>query len=123
MRFLIDADLPRATSVLLASYGQGAADVRDLGMGRAKDPDIARYARQENMCLLSADWGFSDIRRFPPEQYHGIVVLGLPPDATGNETLSVLRVLLERPDIVERLPGRLAVVEKARIRLRPPLSG
>ncbi|MFI5378620.1 MAG: DUF5615 family PIN-like protein [Tepidisphaerales bacterium] len=121
MRFLIDADLPRDTSLLLSSYGHIAADVRDLGMRQAKDPEVAAYAQREGMCLVSADWGFSDIRRFPPQQYHGIVVLGLPEHATGKETLDVLRVLLERPEIIDRLPGRLAIVEKGRIRLRPPL--
>ena len=121
MRFLIDADLPRNTAPLLISYGHSAADVRDLGMRHAKDPEIAAYAQQQGLCLVSADWGFSDIRHFPPEQYHGIVVLGLPEHATGKDTLEVLRVLLERPEIVDQLPGRLAVVEKRRIRLRPPL--
>jgi len=121
MRFLIDADLPRDTAVLLASYGHASEDVRDVGMGRAKDPEIAEYARERGSCLLSGDWGFSNIRKFPPQKHHGIVVLGVPDGATGKETLDVLRVLLERPDVIEKLAGRLAVVDKGRIRLRPGL--
>jgi len=84
MDFLVDADLPRNTAALLISYSHGAVDVRDVGMRHAKDPEIAAYALRERLCLLSADWGFSDIRHFPPEQYHGIVVLGLPVHATGT---------------------------------------
>jgi predicted nuclease of predicted toxin-antitoxin system len=122
MHFLIDADLPRSTAALVISYGHTAHDVRDLGMRHAKDPDIAAYAQREGLCLVSADWGFSDIRHFPPDQYHGIVVLGLPPHATGAQTLDVLRLLLEQPDVIEHLPRRLAIVEPSRIRLRPPID-
>lgn len=122
MRFLVDADLPRDMTRLIESYGHTGLDVRDLGMRAAKDPEIASYARSHGLCLVSADWGFSDIRQFPPPDYRGIVILGLPDDAPGKDTLAVMRVLLERPDIIEQLPGRLAVVEEGRIRLRPALG-
>lgn len=120
MRFLIDADLPRDTSTVLASYGHVAIDVRDIGLGRAQDSEIAEYARANTLCIVTADWGFSDIRVYPPPRYSGIVVLGLPAMSTGAMTLEVLRVLLDRPDLVDLLPGRLAIVEKSRVRLRPP---
>ena len=41
MRFLIDACSPRDFTPLLASYGHDSIDVRDIGMRRADDPDIA----------------------------------------------------------------------------------
>jgi predicted nuclease of predicted toxin-antitoxin system len=121
MQFLIDADLPRATQHLLEEHGYPSLDVRDIGLGQAPDSQIADYARLKNFCLVTADWGFSDIRSFPPEQYGGIVVLGLPDHANGKEILEVFRLLLQRPDLVAELPGRLAVVERGRIRLRPPI--
>jgi predicted nuclease of predicted toxin-antitoxin system len=120
MRFLIDADLPRDTSALLASFNYTSIDVRDIGMRHADDSEIATHARQNNSCILSGDWGFSDIRAYPPEQYNGIVVIGLPAHSTRPAILAAIRVLLDRPDIVALLPGRLAIVEKNRIRLRPP---
>jgi predicted nuclease of predicted toxin-antitoxin system len=119
MQFLIDADLPRDTAALLASYGHIAVDVRDIGMRSSEDREIASHARQNGMCILTADWGFSDIRIFPPKNHAGIVIIGLPAHATGSQLLDVLRVLLERPDLIALLPGRLAVVEKNRVRLRP----
>jgi predicted nuclease of predicted toxin-antitoxin system len=120
MRFLIDADLPRDTSALLASYGHVGIDVRDIGMRHAKDPGVASYASQNGLCIATADWGFSDIRVYPPERYPGIVVIGLPPHATRPVILGTFAYLLDRPDVVAILPGRLAIVEKNRIRLRPP---
>jgi len=119
MRFLIDADLPRDTAALLVSYGHVAIDVRDIGMRRAEDPEIANYAKQNGLCILTGDWGFSDVRVYPPQDYAGIAVLGLPARATGSQLLQVLRVLLERPDVISLLPGRLAIVESNRVRLRP----
>ena len=119
MRFLIDADLPRGTTALLTSYGYVAVDARDVGLRHAEDSQIASYAKANDLCILTGDWGFSDIRRYPPQDYAGIVVIGLPGGATGAQLLGTLRALLDCPDLIALLPGRLAVVEKARVRLRP----
>lgn len=121
MRFLIDADLPRRIQATIASYGHVATDVRDVGLRHAKDPEVAAYALTNSLCLVSADWGFADIRHFPPEQHAGIVVLGLANDATGDQITELLCALLRQPHLVERLPGHLAIVEYRRIRFRPPL--
>jgi predicted nuclease of predicted toxin-antitoxin system len=67
VRFLIDADLPRSTKTLLEKFGHQATDVRDIGLGSAKDPVIARYAQNHQACLLTGDFGFADIRNYPPE--------------------------------------------------------
>ena len=120
MHFLIDADMPRSTAALLASYGHVSTDVRDIGMARAKDPEIAHHARDKKLCLLTGDWGFGDIRIYPPQDYCGIVIVGVP-DATGPaEILDVVQTLLDQPVVIAALPGRLAIVEKHKIRLRPP---
>ena len=120
MRFLIDACLPRDFMPVLESCGHVAIDVRDIGMGGARDADIADHARANRCCLLTEDWGFADIRVYPPAQYHGIVVFELS-DNSIDQKLAALRNLLGRGDIVEALPGRLAIVTPTRIRLRLPL--
>ena len=89
-------------------------------MGRADDPEIAAYARINRLGLLTEDWGFADIRRYPPEEYHGIVLFETS-DNSIDQKLAALRNLLERPDIVAALPRRLAIVTPHKIRLRPPL--
>lgn len=120
MRFLIDACLPRDFTRLLESFGHTSIDARDVGMGSAGDPDIAAYARANQLCLLTEDWGFGDIRIYPPAQYHGIVVVESADNGI-DEKLGALRNLLLRTDVVAALPGRLAIVTAERIRLRPPL--
>jgi len=87
MRFLIDADLPRRTAGLIKSYGHESVDVRDMGLGGASDEQVAAYARAHQMCLLTGDFGFADIRNYPPEQFGGLVVLEIPKNATADRIL------------------------------------
>jgi predicted nuclease of predicted toxin-antitoxin system len=119
MRFLIDASLPRSTAPLAKNLGDDAVDVRDLGMGAAPDPDIAAYAQSQQLCLLTRDYDFADIRNYPPDQYFGLVVIELPATATVPVILNLVEALLRQRDLLALLPGRLAIVEPGRVRLRP----
>ena len=119
MRFLIDADLPRSTKPLLEEYGHEAIDARDIGLRHADDSEIARCALDRAACLTTGDFGFADIRNYPPENYHGIVVLELPRDADATFILGLIESFIRQTAIVARLPGRLAIVKAGRIRLRP----
>jgi hypothetical protein len=119
VRFLIDADLPRSTKPLLEKHGHEAIDVRDVGLRHAKDPVIARYALEHQACLMTGDFGFADVRNYPPQSYHGIVVLELPRDAGAKFILGLIDEFARQPAVLSRLPGRLAIVEAGRIRLRP----
>jgi predicted nuclease of predicted toxin-antitoxin system len=120
VRFLIDACLPRDFNPLLQSFGDESIDIRDIGMRRAVDPEIALHALTNRLCLISEDWGFADIRIYPPARYHGIVLIETT-DSGIDEKIAALRNLLERADIVAALPDRLAIVTPTKIRLRPPL--
>jgi hypothetical protein len=71
------------------------------------------------MCLLTGDFGFADIRNYPPGRFGGLVVLEIPKNATADMILRLLESLLRQADLVERLPGRLAIVEWGAVRLRP----
>ncbi len=119
MRFLIDADLPRSTRALLKKHGHEGSDVRDVGLRNAKDPVVATYAQGHGLCLLTGDFGFADVRNYPPANYHGIVVLELPREASAAFILGLVEGFVRQTEILERLPGRLAIVEAGRIRLRP----
>lgn len=119
MRFVIDADLPRSTADLLRRHGHDAIDVRDAGLGAAGDSELAAFARAQKACLITGDFGFADVRNYPPEVYPGIVVLELPRGATASFILSLIEAFLQQPDLLSRLQGRLAVVQPGRVRLRP----
>jgi predicted nuclease of predicted toxin-antitoxin system len=118
MQFLIDEDLPRSTGDLLRSYAHEAIDVRDIGLRGAKDSQIASYAQNRDLCLVTGDLGFSDIRNYPPAQYMGFVVLRIPRDAPTLFILNLLESFLKQDKLVSKLSGKLAIVEPGRIRIR-----
>ena len=118
MTCLIDADLPRSSADIIRRHGYEAIDVRDIGLGEAKDAEIAQHAQQQKLCLVTGDFDFADIRNYPPPQYHGIVVLVIPPTATAVYINSLLESFFAQKTLVEQLPGKLAIVEPGRVRLR-----
>jgi predicted nuclease of predicted toxin-antitoxin system len=120
MDFLIDASLPRAVSSVVQKLGHSAHDVRDLGMTSADDSIIAAYAQSRQLCLISRDFDFGDIRNYPPNQYSGLVVVELPSTASATQIAARVEAFLQLPDILPKLAGRLAIVELSRVRLRPP---
>jgi len=123
MRFLLDANLPRATIGVLQECGHQVEFARDVGLAMAADETIAAYARQTGAALLTRDLDFADVRRYPPDQYAGLVVLRLPDTAVAAEIAHTVRRFLMEPGFCDHLAGRLAVVEVDRVRFRPPLTG
>lgn len=118
MRFIVDEDLPRSTCALLRKYGHVALDVRDIGFRGAKDSEIASYAQREGLCIVTGDSGFSDVRNYPPGEYAGLVILKLPRMATASTILQLLESLLRQEALVAEVPGKLAIVEFGRVRIR-----
>ena len=121
MRFLLDANLPNSAASLGEATGDDLVHVGDVGLGTAIDDDVLRFAIAEGRVLVTRDLDFADVRAYPPTSTAGIVVLRLPDDAGAREVIAVLRRLLAFRDVVAALPGRLAILDEDRIRMRPPL--
>ena len=67
--------------------------------------------------------GFCHVRRYPPDQYPGIIVLRLPDTAVAPEIVAAfVERFLMVPEFLEALAGRLAIVEVDRVRFRPPIE-
>jgi len=116
--FLVDASLPRDTAAVIRSCGYAATDVRDIGLGMAPDREIARRAHADRLCLITRDYGFGDVREYPPPEYDGVVVISAPQNAGRDVVFGMLRSFLEATQVIEHIAGRLAVVEPGRIRVR-----
>jgi hypothetical protein len=95
MRFLVDANLPLSVAPRIRALRHEATDVREIAMGNADDGVIARHARENAFCLITRDKDFGDIRNYPTGDYGS------------------------RKEWLERLPGRLAIVNPSRVRFRP----
>ncbi len=119
MRFLLDANMPRRLAGQMRGMGHVVFDVRDLAMGGAPDGQIADQARRNALTLITRDFDFADVRNYPPEQYSGLIVLELPDDARAEFICAVVRDLLQATPVLALLPGRLAIVQPGRVRLRP----
>ena len=122
MRFLLDANMPRSAAEAVQQYGHEAIDVRDVGMGGADDAQIAAYAKEHKLTLVTRDFDFSDVRNYTPADYAGIIVLELPDDAVATTVVKVLESFLSKAELLSELTGRLAIVQSWRVRFRPALS-
>ena len=118
MKFLIDEDLPRSTAALLQRYGHEFVDVRDIGLSGFKDSQIAQYAVSQGICLPTGDFGFADIRNYPPAQYSGLVILWARGNATAPDILALLEGFLRNHGVVADVKGKLIIVEQGRFRTR-----
>ena len=121
MRFLVDANLPRSTVALLQRLGHEVEFARDIGLAAAPDGDIAARAKTTAAALLTRDLDFANIRRYPPEDYAGIVVLRLPDDATARAIGAAVERFVREDAFLAALKGRVAIIEVDRVRFRPPL--
>jgi predicted nuclease of predicted toxin-antitoxin system len=86
VRFLVDANVPRSALGAFARSGHQAEHVNDVGLKDAPDEQIARRAQETRAAIVTRDLDFADIRRYPPADYHGIVVMRLPDDANADTT-------------------------------------
>ena len=122
MRFLLDANMPRSAAAAVQRLGHEVVDVRDIGLGGADDAQIAAYAKEHKLVLVTRDFDFSDVRNYPPTEYAGIIVLELPDDAIAATVVKGLESFLSQAELLAQVPSRLAIVESWRVRFRPALS-
>ncbi len=118
MRFLIDANLPRATRTFVFTLGYESVDVRDIGMATATDITIAAYARKEGLIILTRDREFGNLRKHPLTAHSGIIVINLPTDATRMDVLASVRNIMEQRGLIEQTQGKTLLVWKDRIQVR-----
>ena len=60
---------------MLEAAGHEAATIHDQQMVGQPDPNVASVCRSETRALVTLDLDFSDIRTYPPDDYHGLIVL------------------------------------------------
>ena len=116
MRFKIDENLPRDVADLLRQHGYDAMTVFEQGMSGQPDEVVTQTCQREQRALISLDLDFSDIRRYPPENHSGIIVLR-PDDQGTNAVLRLMRRILPLL-AVEPLVGRLWIISEQRVRIR-----
>ena len=116
MKFKVDENLPAEIRDDLRDMGHDAHLVSDEGLTGAPDEVLLEHVRREKRILLTLDKGIADVRSFPPDHYHGVVVFR--PATSGRGTvLSFVRRHLSTLLQLE-VDGRLLVVTDRSIRVR-----
>ena len=77
MRVKIDENMHPDVGALLRANGHDAVTVWDEGLRGKSDAHIISRCRSEQRAIITLDVAFGDITSYPPEQFHGIVVLRL----------------------------------------------
>lgn len=116
MRFKVDENLPVEAARSLRESGHEADTVDDQGLAGTLDANLAERCRAESRVLITLDTDFANIRRYPPAEFGGFVVLRLRRQDR-DYVLAALHRLVPRLAMLD-LAGHLCIVEDDRIRLR-----
>jgi hypothetical protein len=65
------------------------------------------------------DFGFADVRKYPPADFEGVVVFEMPRHASASIILQLIEQFLDQKTVLQTLTGRVAGVSPGRMRLRP----
>jgi predicted nuclease of predicted toxin-antitoxin system len=121
VKFLLDANMPRSSMAVMESRGHMAEHVSDVGLGHADDSTLFRRARVSNAVLVTRDLDFADIRRYPPAEHAGIIVVRVPDDWGASRITGLLGSFLDMTGLVAQMPGHLAILDPRQARFRPAL--
>ena len=116
MKFKIDENLPAEIKNDLLAAGHDAETVVDEGLAGAPDPQLVQTVQGEQRVLLTMDKGIADVRKYPPDQYAGIVLFR-PVTQGRGATLAFVRRHLPAL-LAATLSGHLLVVSDSGIRIR-----
>jgi len=117
MQFKIDENLPVESAQLLEAAGHEAKTIHDQQMVGQPDPNVANVCRNEMRSLVTLDLDFSYIRAYPPDEYHGLIVL-----RPRRQAKPLVLALLERVVIPllsrESVDRCLWIVDERGVRIR-----
>jgi predicted nuclease of predicted toxin-antitoxin system len=116
VKFLADECTFAPTVEFLRNEGWKVVTVREVGLRGAKDPEVLSKARKMGAVLLTRDSDFGDIRRFPPADHCGVIVLKMT-SRTSDEVHAVLRKMLKEVKEGE-FAGTLFIVDRNKWRRR-----
>lgn len=115
LRFLLDADMPRSSAELIRSLGYDVEDVRDVGLGGAKDEEIVEYALRDRRVIITRNLGFGSTLRHP--KHPGALIVRLPNKSTSGVINERLKGFLAFVD-EDRIKNSIIVLEPSRFRRR-----
>jgi predicted nuclease of predicted toxin-antitoxin system len=115
VRFKVDENLPAEAAAELRNGGHEADTVLDEGLAGAADAELAATIQREGRALVTLDVDFGNLKRYPPSDFAGIVVLRLRNQSRSAVVAAVARLV--RWSQTEMLDGRLLSIDETTIRV------
>ena len=116
MKFLLDADMPKSTADIIRSFGYDVEDVRDIGLGAAKDKEIIEYALKNERIVVTRDTDFGEVLRYP--KHPGAIIFRLPYTFIAEKINERVKKFFETVDEKD-IKNTIIIVELTRYRRRP----
>lgn len=119
MRFFLDQCVPRSIGDFVEKENHEVLILKDYLATDARDELVIQKAQTQNAILLSLNGDFSEIVKYPPNKFKGIIGLQVKnrPEAIPH-ILNRLRSYLQPYPQQEHYVGKLILVEPHRIRIR-----
>ena len=119
LRFLADHCISRSITQSLKEEGYTVFWLKDHIPTDSPDEVVILKAQELDSILISLNGDFSDIVRYPPAKYKGIISLQVRnhPEVIPSLLTVLKRYLSKHPDM-EYYKGKLLLVEAHRIRVR-----
>ena len=116
MKLKLDENLPSDLGALLRAGGHDAHSVLDENLRGAADPSIAKVCQDEQRILITLDLDFAHIKNYPPQDYHGIILLRLARQDRDAVLAIIPRILtLLQTEPIEQRPW---IVDDNRTRIK-----
>jgi predicted nuclease of predicted toxin-antitoxin system len=116
MLFKVDENLPEELAEHLRGAGHDALTVRAQDLHGKPDSTVFEACSREGRVLITLDSDFTDLRRYPPAERPGRIVLRLGRQDKRHvlsHFAGVLRLFESQP-----LAGHLWIVEENQVRIR-----
>lgn len=119
MRFFADHCVPESLAKSLEAAGHDVLRLRTQMATDAPDSAVIAKAQRLDAILLSLNGDFSDIVRYPPSIYEGIISVQVKnrPEVLGQIAKRLTQYLSDHPDR-DHYRGKLLLVEVHRLRIR-----
>ncbi|MFQ5720703.1 MAG: DUF5615 family PIN-like protein [Acidobacteriota bacterium] len=112
MNIKLDENVHRDVRAALLAQGHTVRTAMEQDLAGHPDTEIAAAIQDEGFCLVTFDLDFSDVRRYPPATFAGLIVLRLRRPTARRQVTRLTEFFAGLPD----LTGRLWIVEDHRAR-------